>query len=193
MTDVRPDYEPEHEPENEEQDAVSQESPQRLVIGRITSPHGVRGELRMYIYSHFPDNILQLEKIYIGDASEPRAVSRSRLKDNLAIMRVEGITSREMVDELRDELVRIDLEDAAPLEEGEFYHFEIIGLTALTEEGEQVGTVTDIIETGANDVYVITDDEGAETLIPALEAVVPTIDPEAGTMIIRPLRYSGED
>lgn len=180
------------QPVEETPDDASEETPERLVIGRITAPHGIRGEFRMYIYSHFPEQIPELPKIYIGDESEPRVISRARLKDNLAIIRVDEITSREMVDELRGQLVRIDLEDAAPLEEGEFYHFEIIGLTAMTESGETVGTVTDIIETGANDVYVITDDEGKETLIPALEDVVPTIDPEAGTLVFRPLRYSGD-
>jgi 16S rRNA processing protein RimM len=171
----------------------SSEPVERLVIGRITAPHGIRGEFRMYVYSHFPEHIPTLPKIYIGDSPEPREISRARLKDNLVIMRVEGIDSRESADELRNELVRIDIEDAAPLEEGEYYHFEIIGLTAITEAGEQLGTVTDIIETGANDVYVITDDEGAETLVPALEDVVPNIDTEAGTMVVRPLRYAGEE
>jgi 16S rRNA processing protein RimM len=172
---------------------TSEDSPERLVIGRITSPHGIRGEFRMYIYSHFPDNILQLPEIYIGDDSAPRKLTRARLKDNLVIMRVEGITSKEMADELRGELIRIDLEHAAPLEEGEYYHFELIGLAAIDEAGNELGTVSDIIETGANDVYVIKDAEGKELLIPALEDVVPEIDIEAGKMVVRPPRYAGDE
>ena len=166
--------------------------PERLAIGRIASPHGIRGEIRMYIFSHFPERIPELPYIYIGNEDQPRKLTRARLKDNLAIMRVEGITSREMADELRGEVVRIDLEQAAPLEEGEYYHFELIGLTAVDESGAVIGQVTDIIETGANDVYVVTDDEGKETLIPALEDVVPEIDIEQRRMVVRPLRYSGE-
>jgi 16S rRNA processing protein RimM len=171
----------------------NQEFPERLVIGRVTAPHGIRGEFRMYIYSHFPERIPDLPEIYIGDEVQPRSITRCRLKDNLAIMKVEGIASREEVDELRGALVRIDLEHAAPLEEGEFYHFQLIGLTAVDESGEQLGIVSDIIETGANDVYVIKDAEGKELLIPALEDVVPSIDVEKGTMVVRPPRYAGED
>jgi 16S rRNA processing protein RimM len=170
----------------------SEDMPERLAIGRIVSPHGVRGELRMYIYSHFPERIPELPYVYIGDEEKPRDIIRARLKDNLAIMRVEGVTSREMADELRDKIVRVDLDHAAPLEEGEYYHFEIIGLTAVDEAGNTLGAVTDIIETGANDVYVIKDDEGKETLIPALHDVVPEINPDEGKMVVRPLRYSDE-
>jgi 16S rRNA processing protein RimM len=164
----------------------------RLTIGRIVSPHGVRGEVRMYIYSHFPERIPELPYIFIGDEQKPRKVLRARLKDNLAIIRIDGITSREMADEFRDQIVQVDLENAAPLEEGEYYHFELIGLTAVDESGNVLGEVTEIIETGANDVYVIKDDEGKETLIPALQEVVPEINVDQGTMVVRPLRYSDE-
>lgn len=165
---------------------------ERLTIGRIVSPHGVRGEIRMYIYSHFPERIPQLPYVFIGDEEQPRKVLRARLKDNLAIIRVEGITTREMADELRDQIIQIDLENAAPLEEGEFYHFEIIGLTAVDESGNVLGAVVDIIETGANDVYVIRDEDDNETLIPALKDVVPEISIEEGKMVIRPPRYADE-
>lgn len=173
-------------------DSSTREKPQRLTIGRISSPHGVRGEIRVYIYSHFPERIPELPYIYLEGEEQSRAISRARLKDNLAIMRIEGIDSREDADELRGKLVQIDLENAAPLDEGEFYHFEIIGLTAFDEEGNVLGVVKDIIETGANDVYVIKDEEGTETLIPALEDVVPEIDVEGRRMVVRPLRYSGD-
>ena len=172
--------------------AEADDRPERLTIGRIASPHGVRGEMRMYVLTHFPERIPDLSAIYFGDESEPRQLGRVRFQGNLAIIRVEGITSREMADEYRQQLVQIDFEDAAPLEEGEFYHFEIIGLQAYTEDGAHLGEVVDIIETGANDVYVIRDDEGNETLIPALYEAVPDINPDEGRITVRPLDYSGE-
>ena len=177
----------------QQNDTADNAQPDRLIIGRITAPHGIRGEFRMYVYSHFPENILEVPEIYIGDEESPRQLTRARRKDNLVIMRVEGVTSKEMADELRDELVRIDFEHAAPLEEGEYYHFELIGLTAFDESGNELGTVEDIIETGANDVYVIKDSEGKEILIPALEDVVPEIDVDNGRMVVRPLPYAGEE
>lgn len=166
--------------------------PERLTIGRIVSPHGIRGEFRMYIYTHFPERIPDLTTIYLGDEEKPHRIRRVRLQGNLAIMRVEGVNSREEAEELRQELVRIDFDDATPLEEDEHYHFEILGLQAYDESGSLLGTVVEIIETGANDVYVIRNDEGKDTLIPALKDVVPEIDVEAGRMTVRPLRFYDE-
>lgn len=169
-----------------------EERPERLTIGRVVSPHGIRGEFRMYIYTHFPERIPDLTSVYLGDEEQPRQIRRVRLQGNLAIMRVEGVNSREEAEELRQEVVRIDFEDATPLEDDEHYHFQILGLQAYDESGELLGTVVEIIETGANDVYVIRNDEGKDTLIPALKEVVPEIDMESGRMTIRPLRYYDE-
>jgi 16S rRNA processing protein RimM len=173
-------------------DHVDESAPARLTIGRIVAPHGVRGEFRMYIYTHFPERIPEISRIYLGDESTPRSLTRARLQGNVAILRIEGIGNREAADALRNVLVKIDRSDAAPLDENEHFHFELIGLTAVDESGVELGSVVEIIETGANDVYVIKDSEGAELLIPALLDVVPEIDLESGKMVVRPPRYSDE-
>lgn len=178
---------------DEIRNSASEPPPERLTIGQIVSPHGIRGEFRMYIYTHFPERIPELDGVYIGDEQQPRSLLRARLQGNLAIMRVEGINSREMVDELRQTPVRIDFEQAAPLEEGEFYHFQILGLIAWDEDGNRLGEVVDIIETGANDVYVIRGESNQELLIPALQENVPEIDVENGRMLVRPPRYADEE
>lgn len=175
------------------QDPQGEQLPERLTIGRIVSPHGIRGEFRMYIYTHYPERIPELSGVYIGDEQEQRRLLRARLQGNLAIMRVDGITSREMVDELRQYPVQIDFEQGAPLEEGEYYHFQILGLTAFDDDGNELGEVVDIIETGANDVYVIQNEEKRELLIPALRENVPEIDVESGRMLVRPPRYADEE
>ncbi len=74
-----------------------------------------------------------------------------------------------------------------PLGEGAYYHFEIIGLSVITENGEALGVITEVLETGGNDVYVIKSGSGKEVLLPALKEIVKRIDTEAGHMIIRPL------
>jgi 16S rRNA processing protein RimM len=169
--------------------SATPQEPERLTIGRVVGPHGVRGEVRMYILTQFPERIAKLPGVYLGDEEQPRKVRRARLKGNLAIMRIEGVDDRDAAEALRDQLVRIDLQHAAPLEEGEYFHYQIIGLQAIDDEGRSLGEVVEIIETGANDVYVIRDAEGNDTLVPALRNVVPEIDPEAGTMTVRPLKY----
>lgn len=164
-------------------------NPERLAIGVIVAPHGTRGELRMQIWSHFPDHILELTSIFLDEEEQPRRLRHVQINRGLAILSLHGITSRAAAEELRGTVVRIDREQATPLDEGEYYHFELIGLDVFAEGGERVGTLSEIIETGANDVYVVRDNDGKETLFPALKEVVPEIDLEQRRVIVRPLDY----
>jgi len=163
--------------------------PDRLAIGVIVAPHGVRGEVRMLVWTQFPEHLSELRAIYLGDEERPRRLRHVGVAKGNATLAIQGITDREAADELRGTVVRIDREQAAPLEEGEFYQFELIGLDVETEDGESIGKLVEIIETGANDVYVVRDEQGKETLFPALTDVVPVVDLEAGKMIVRPLAY----
>jgi len=164
-------------------------NPERLAIGVIVAPHGNRGEVRMQVWTHFPEHIQDLKTVYIGDDERPRRLRGVRTSRGLPVLSLQGITSREAADELRGAVVRIARDQAAPLEEDEFYHFELIGMDVFTEDGQRIGSLTDIIETGANDVYVVNDDEGKEHLFPALHDVVPDIDREARRITVRPLNY----
>ncbi len=164
-------------------------NPDRLAIGVIVAPHGTRGEVRMQVWTHFPEHIQDLKTVFLGDEDRPRRLRGVRMSGGRPVLSLQGVTSREDANELRGTIVRIAREQASPLEEGEFYHFELIGLDVFLEDGERVGTLTDIIETGANDVYVVTDDEGKEQLFPALTEVVPNIDMEQRKIIVRPLNY----
>ena len=164
-------------------------NPERLAIGVIVAPHGTRGEVRMQIWTHFPEHIQELKSVFLDEEERPRRLRHVRMSGGLAVLSLHGISSREAADELRGTVVRIDREQANPLEEGEYYHFELIGLDVFTEAGERIGSLAEIIETGANDVYVVRDDDGKETLFPALRQVVPEIDLEGRKIIVRPLDY----
>ncbi len=164
-------------------------NPDRLAIGVIVAPHGTRGEVRMQVWTHFPEHIQELKTVFLGDEDRPRRLRGVRMSRGLPVLSLQGVTSREDADELRGAVVRIAREQATPLDEGDFYHFELIGLDVVTEDGERVGSLTDIIETGANDVYVVTDDEGNEQLFPALKEIVPHIDVEERKITVRPLNY----
>ena len=163
--------------------------PERLAIGVIVAPHGTRGEVRMQVWTQFPEHLSEISTVYLGDEQRPRRLRHVGVAKGNATLALQGITDRESAEELRGAVVRIDREQAAPLEEGEFYQFELIGLDVETEDGELVGKLVEIIETGANDVYVVRDEHGKETLYPALKDVVPVIDVEAHKMIVRPLTY----
>ena len=105
---------------------------------------------------------------------------------NFILAQLEGIRTREEAEQLRGKQVLIDPAELPPLEEDEYYWHEIVGMRVVTEEGEEVGTVTEILSTGSNDVYVVQEGE-KEFLIPAIVDVIIAIDREARTMVIRPL------
>lgn len=165
----------------------------RLAIGVIVAPQGISGEVRMNIWTHFPERIPHLTEVYLDDEEQPRRLLAARLHKGVAILRIEGVETRDEAEELRGTVVRISPDQAAPLGEDEYYHYQLIGLTVVDEAGNPLGTLTDILETGANDVYVVRDESGKETLIPALRDVVLDIDLERGRMTVRPLRYADED
>jgi 16S rRNA processing protein RimM len=165
-----------------------------LTVARVTRPHGVRGALRVQALTSTPQRMNALETIYLSrtpDRAETlRAYTVARCqhdKGDQWLIFLEGVESREAADQLRGQYVLVALQDAAPLAEDEIYLFQVIGLTVLTNEGVVLGRVVNVIETGANDVYVVHGERYGEVLIPAIESVVRRIDVENGVMHITPL------
>ena len=164
----------------------------RLIVGTILAPHGLRGEFKLRLQTDDPEHLLTLKRLYLGDEPSPRTVLSGRMHQGNALLRLQGISSPETVERLRGTPLSIRASDARPLAENEYFLFQIIGLDAFTEAGERLGKVTDLMETGANDVLVITPDEGADILLPSHPDVVLSVDPAAGKVVVRPLSYYGE-
>ena len=95
-----------------------------------------------------------------------------------------GITDRNQAGQLKGQWVQVPIEEAIPLPEGSFYLYQLVGLQVITTDGNNLGSVADIIETGANDVYVIRKGGRQEVLVPAIPDVVKSIDIEQGQMIV---------
>jgi 16S rRNA processing protein RimM len=153
----------------------------------------VRGEFKVRLQTDDPEHLLTLKRIYLGDEAVPRTVLGTRLHAGNALMRVQGISSPDTVERLRGTPLRIRGTEARPLAANEYFLYQVIGLEAVDESGAHLGRVTDVMETGANDVLVITpEDGGADLLLPSHPDVVMEMDPAAGRIIVRPLRYFGE-
>lgn len=160
-----------------------------LIIGKIVGVHGVRGELKMDIYSDRPKEIPKLRRIYLDDDPTPRTINRPRGNERQAILKIAGIDTRDDAEELRGAIVRIRANQLAPRDDDTFYHYQIIGLQAYLENGSLLGEVIEVLETGEVDVYVIRSANGTEHLLPALSDVVLDINPTAGRMTVRLLDY----
>jgi len=156
-----------------------------LLIGRVIGPHGVRGLLKIESYARSEVSLLTAGRIFLrqslGEISECEILSAIPHKGGVLI-RVEGLDSRDQAESYRGAEILIP-KAAVSREEDEYFWRELIGLRVYLETGRYLGTVKDILETAANDIYVVR--EGREEfLIPAIQDVVKTIDLEKGTMII---------
>ncbi len=155
-----------------------------LAVGCIIRPRGIRGELKVEILTEDPARFKQLEMVYVGPQFLPYRVERARLHQGTVLLKLVGCDDRNAAEALRDLLVQVAMEDALPLEEGEYWVHQILGLEVWTTKGDQLGVVREVLETGANDVYLVRDRSGSQVLIPALKSVVLEINLDAGRMLV---------
>jgi 16S rRNA processing protein RimM len=156
-----------------------------LLIGRVLGPHGVRGLLKVKSYARSEDTLMIGGNVFLrqshGEISEHGILSAIPHKGG-ALVRLEGLDSRDQVEPYRGAEILI-LKEAVRRDKDEYFWHELIGLKVFVETGRYLGTVEDILETPANDIYVVR--EGREEfLIPAIHDVVKTIDLENGRMVI---------
>jgi len=175
--------------EKEGSGVVQAPEPSYLAVGRVLRPHGVRGELRVEIITDCPERLGQHVYLYLAHPDSPEKaqrypVERLRPHKNILLLKLGGCDDRNAAEELRGLLVQIPAEEAAPLEEGEYYYFQLVGMRVETESGEWLGHVAEILETGANDVYVVRGPRG-ELLLPAVEDVVRELDLESRRLVVR--------
>jgi 16S rRNA processing protein RimM len=163
---------------------AADEEAEFIVIGEITKPHGVRGEMRVKPHTDEPERFTWLEQVYVGEEN-PRlmAVEKARLHQGMILLKLTAVNDRSAADALRGEWLMVPEADALPLEEGEYFLFQLKGLAVVTVDGEALGTLTGVIETGANNVFVVQGEQG-ELLLPDIEDVVQEIDFENGRMVV---------
>lgn len=164
--------------------AAADDETEFIVIGEITKPHGVRGEMRVKPHTDEPERFTWLEQVYIGEEN-PRlmAVEKARLHQGMILLKLTAVNDRTAADALRGEWLMVTEAEALPLEEGEYFLFQLEGLAVSTVEGEALGTITRVIETGANNVFVVQGEQG-ELLLPDIADVVQEIDFEDGRMVV---------
>ena len=152
--------------------------------------YGDKGLLCFLGYS--PDFFCQLKKVYLQEGKQCLEV-RSRVHKHIAIMKVKGIDTIEEAERLRNKVLYMDRNDVQ-LEEGAYFIQDLIGMAVYdVDNGTLYGKVTDVMQTGANDVYQITADDGKNYLIPVIDEVVITISVDEEKIFIRPLKGIFDD
>jgi len=151
----------------------------RIALAAVAGAHGIKGEVRLKLFSESAVSLAKHEKLIVGGA-ERRLIS-VRDSGKTAVARFEGVNDRSVAEALRGSLIEIDRSALPPLEEGEYYHADLIGLGAVDGEGRQVGTVVSVENFGAGDLLEIELADGKRSLIPFREGIA---DLEDGKIVL---------
>jgi 16S rRNA processing protein RimM len=158
--------------------------PEFLVIGKLRAPHGLRGELLMDVITDFPERIRAGRQVYVGDDHRPLKVRSQRTALKGMLIGFQGFDTPEAAGELRNQFLYVSQADLPALPEGEYYHHQLIGLRVVRDDGQELGRLVEILDTSANDVYVVRPAEGPDTLLPAIDPVIVNIDLEQQTITV---------
>ncbi|NMA55009.1 MAG: 16S rRNA processing protein RimM [Firmicutes bacterium] len=156
-----------------------------ITVGIVTSPHGVRGNLKLKLLTDFPERVYRLDDVYLlsdQSVTGPYTVAQARLIPDGALLKLDEIDSREQAKCLVGSEVCVTLDKAVTLPEGHYFYFELEGLEVYTVTGERLGILAEVLPLPANDIYVVHTEADGEILLPATREVVQEIDLEAGRM-----------
>lgn len=153
-------------------------------VGRILRPHALAGELRVAAFSPTARNLQRGRPVFLSGVR--RVIMRARLDREAWILKLEGLSGRDEVESLRGEILEVPDREVIRDDDESYFVHEIVGLRVETVDGRELGTVRDVIQTGANDVYVV-GGPGGEVLVPAISEVIETIDISGAVIRITPL------
>ena len=159
-------------------------------IGKIINTHGIKGEVKVQQHTDFMERFDKGNIVFIqkdGTDWKPLTIRSSRTHKNNILLQFESYETLHDVEPLKNELLYIKEEQLTPLEEDEFYYFEIIGLEVETTDGEYIGRIDHILSPGANDGWVVKTKNNKEILIPYIEPVVKEVHIEEKKVIIEPM------
>lgn len=160
-----------------------------LQVGIISSTHGVRGEVKVFPTTDDVNRFKKLKEVLLDTGKEQLTLKIEQVKffKQFAILKFEGIDKIEDIEKYKGKSLYVTRENAVKLKRDEYYIADLIGLLVSDEDGKSLGTLTDVMETGANDVYVIEMEDGRELLLPAIKECILNVDIEAKTMKVHVL------
>ena len=159
---------------------------QYLRVGVITTTHGLRGEVKVFPTTDSKERFLELDEVILRTSREETVlhIEKVRFFKQLVIVKFKEYNRIEEVENLKQAELYVSRDNAAPLEEGEYYIGDLIGMKVFTDDGEEFGEISDVMETGANDVYVIDTQKYGEVLIPAIKQCILEVDIQSERMTI---------
>jgi len=157
-----------------------------LRVGVITTTHGVRGEVKVFPTTDDPQRFKKLKNVILDDGKQQLELEITSVKffKNLVILKFKGLDNMNDVEKFKQADLLVTRENAVKLEPGEYFIADLIGLQGVTDEGEDIGMLTDVIQTGANDVYVFSKEGIQDLLVPKIPDCVKEINLEEQTVLV---------
>lgn len=149
-----------------------------LAIGFLRRPHGVQGEMIMDLHTDFPERIKSGRKVYLGDKYEAATLGSVREHANGMLIKIRGCDTPEAIGRYRNHWVYVKASEVPSLPEGKVYKYQLVGLNVVDDAGNVLGELIEVLETGANDVYIVKNAD-KEILLPAIPDVILKVDMEA--------------
>jgi 16S rRNA processing protein RimM len=138
--------------------------PVYLIVGFLRRPHGLRGEIIMDLHTDFPERLRSGRKIFVGEEHKPMTLASARTHAKGMLVKLKGVETPEEAGQFRNQWIYVKAADMPALPEGQIYQHELLGFKVVDESDNPLGELVEIIETGANDVYVVKDESGKEIL-----------------------------
>ncbi|MEI3227048.1 MAG: ribosome maturation factor RimM [Lachnospiraceae bacterium] len=157
-----------------------------LRVGVIANTHGIRGEVKVFPTTDEKERFKDLKKVILDMGKEQRVleIQSVRFFKNLVILKFKGIDNINDIEMYKGKDLLVTREDAVPLEEGEYFIADLLDLDVYSDEDEKIGVLYDVMQTGANDVYVVKTEEGKEILLPAIDECILDINLEESRMTV---------
>jgi 16S rRNA processing protein RimM len=159
--------------------------PEYLVVARVLRPVGVQGELLLKALTDFPERFAAGARVSIGPSHHALTVEAARSDGRGLVVKFGEISAPEDARAYQDAFVYVMAADRPPLPTGEYYHHQLLGCTVVDEAARTLGVLVEILETGANDVYVIRGPEAKEVLLPAIDSVILVVDVDKHQIQVR--------
>lgn len=157
-----------------------------LIVGQIVNTHGVKGELKATVMTDDPHRFNDLDWVYVDKKGKLEKYNIKGVKffKQFVILKFEGVDTMEAAEKFKGLYMKVDRANAVKLPKGSFFIADIIGLQVYDEKNELLGQISDVLQTGSNDVYIVKDEAGKELLIPALKSVVKEISIDDGRISV---------
>ena len=157
-----------------------------LRVGVITSAHGIKGEVKVFPTTDDAKRFKELKEVILDTGKEhiPMEIEHVKFFKNMVILKFRGYDNINEIEKYKSRDLLITRDQAVDLEPDEYFITDLIGLTVVSDQGAELGTLKDVLETGANDVYVVENGEGEEILLPAIRECILDVDVEKNVMTI---------